>query len=605
MIVKMKKTSLVVLDSDVEESMERLRDAGIMHLDLTGDENERISALLEKKSILEKAVSVLPESEKSDKKLSGNDLEHNLELAHKIQDLITRQSACKDEISQLDRDINKILPWGDFSFSEIDTLKEKGLTIKLLELNDDQFNNLPDNLDTFVINRTKVLIRTAVVLTKKIEADNIPYDEVLLPAQSLTELQQQLKNKTAERESIKKELEKLKIYKKDFEHAIEEIDTYLEFEYAVNTMTSEGKVSYLTGFIPERETGKIKSLASKNGWGLMITDPAEDDNIPTLVENPKWVKAISPVFNLLGTIPGYKEFDISIWFLVFFSFFWAMIIGDAGYGLLFLIFTIIGRLKFRKASFEPFLLLSITSIATIIWGAITGTWFGVESFAQHKALSWMVIPAISSFAPADAGADKVIMNLCFIIGTVHLSVAHLLNFIRLLPSLKAVAEIGRLSFIWSLFMLIRNLVLKIEMPSFAIWMLAGGLALVILFCEQNGNFIKGIKDGFSSLILIAINSVSFFSDVVSYVRLFAVGLATVEVAKSFNAMAASLGSGVAAVIGSALILFFGHGLNIILGCMSLIVHGVRLNMLEFSGHLSMEWSGFAFKPFKKRQIAEE
>ena len=277
-----------------------------------------------------------------------------------------------------------------------------------------------------------------------------------------------------------------------------------------------------------------------------------------------------------------------------------MILGDAGYGLIFLLITIIGRITIRKAPAEPFLLLLITSITTIIWGAMTGNWFGVEALSQNSLFSLMIVPKIASFAAAE-GTDKLIMHLCFIMGGVHLSVAHLMNFIRFFPSLKAFSELGWLSVLWGLYFVIRTLVLKLPQHPLSMWLLGGGILLVIVFSEQTGKFFTGLKKGFGNIILIALNSIGFFSDIVSYVRLFAVGLATLEVAKSFNAMASGMGDGVAAIIISSLILFFGHALNIILGCMSLIVHGVRLNMLEFSGHLNMEWSGNEYKPFKKRE----
>jgi V/A-type H+/Na+-transporting ATPase subunit I len=181
-----------------------------------------------------------------------------------------------------------------------------------------------------------------------------------------------------------------------------------------------------------------------------------------------------------------------------------------------------------------------------------------------------------------------------------LTIAHVMGFIRLFPSLKSLAEIGRLSLVWSMFMLIRKLILRAELPSFVVWMLAGGLVFIILFSEQNGKFFKGVAASLKNFIVIAINSIGFFSDVVSYVRLFAVGLASFAIAKSFNEMALSLGSGILAVVGTVLILLFAHSLNIVLSMMSLIVHGVRLNLLEFSGHLNIEWSGFEFKPFKKK-----
>ena len=98
-----------------------------------------------------------------------------------------------------------------------------------------------------------------------------------------------------------------------------------------------------------------------------------------------------------------------------------------------------------------------------------------------------------------------------------------------------------------------------------------------------------------------LDSISAFSDVISYIRLFAVGLATVAVASSFNSMAAGLGTGVVGIIGSILILGFGHALNLAMAALSVVVHGVRLNVLEFSGHLGMEWTGEKYTPFKNRK----
>ncbi|NQT06695.1 MAG: hypothetical protein HQ575_04045, partial [Candidatus Omnitrophica bacterium] len=99
---------------------------------------------------------------------------------------------------------------------------------------------------------------------------------------------------------------------------------------------------------------------------------------------------------------------------------------------------------------------------------------------------------------------------------------------------------------------------------------------------------------------LPLSIISAFSDVVSYLRLFAVGYASVIVANSFNNMAMEAGFGsIASGLGAAFILFFGHALNIALGIIAVVVHGIRLNMLEFSGHLGMQWSGREYKPFKE------
>ena len=125
--------------------------------------------------------------------------------------------------------------------------------------------------------------------------------------------------------------------------------------------------------------------------------------------------------------------------------------------------------------------------------------------------------------------------------------------------------------------------------------LSAGVALVLLFQNFQRNVVKGVL---ATLADLPLSLISAFSDIVSYLRLFAVGYASVVVASSFNGMAGPmLGSPLTGLFG-AVILFLGHGLNIILGMMAVIVHGIRLNMLEFSGHLGMQWSGKPYKPFK-------
>ena len=362
-------------------------------------------------------------------------------------------------------------------------------------------------------------------------------------------------------------------------------------------MGVDEQLAYLQGYVPGKKLETLRKCAAENGWALLVQQPAEEDPVPTLVENPRWIRIISPVLSFLGTVPGYREFDFSFWFLLFFSLFFAMLIGDAGYGLCFLVLTLFSRLKFRKAPGGPFVLLFVLSIATVIWGTLTGTWFGVEYLATHGFLSRFVLPQIASFGVDNAGT---IMVICFVIGAVHLSIAHLINTFRYLPDLRGIAQIGWFAVVWGMYFVIRFIVLQLPLNPVGVWLVGGGLILVVLFEEQRGKFFKGLLVGLANLPLKLLDSVSAFSDVISYVRLFAVGLATLEVAKSFNAMASDIGFGLPTGLIAAMILFLGHALNIMMGALSVIVHGVRLNMLEFSGHLGMEWTGIPYKPFSEK-----
>jgi V/A-type H+-transporting ATPase subunit I len=313
----------------------------------------------------------------------------------------------------------------------------------------------------------------------------------------------------------------------------------------------------------------------------------EEDNVPTLIRNPRWISMISPVFKLIEVLPGYHELDISLWFLIFLSIFFGMLVGDAAYGVIFLLLTIFSRIKWgnRARNKSIFFLLYLLSSCVIVWGVLTGTFFG-----QQWLPGWVrpLMPALRN--------DKSLQEICFLIGAAHLSIARLWRAALKAPSPKALADIGWTVILWGGFFLARMLVLGESFPVFGKWLFISGTTLVIFFTDPRKNMLKGTVNGISSFFLSVVNS---FTDIVSYIRLFAVGLATVAVADSFNSMAMDLGFGSpAAGALAAIILFVGHALNIMLAPMSVLVHGVRLNVLEFCSHVDIKWGGFSYKPLE-------
>lgn len=597
MIVKMKKISLVVLERAREESLERLRKTGVMHLEERDANTEELSTLKEKRKNFERAMNILPQPD------SGKaDTERDpLETALKVIELSEHEISQREEIASLKRLAGKSAPWNGCDPRDIHLLRERGIDIRLYEISKGHYNKL-DKSNTFIIKRRKASILLAYIHLAGSPEKKFPVDEIPLPELSLQEIEKRIAGIERDIENTKAAIADLAKYRHAIESSMGLIDKSIEFEKAKAGMGIEGEIAYLSGFVPENRVVRVRKAAMKNKWAILIREPSPGDKVPTLIENPKWLRIIEPVFKLLGTVPGYNEFDISLWFLIFFSVFFAMIVGDGGYGLVFFLITFISRKRFRTAPAEPFLLLYVMSVCTIIWGAITGTWFGVEYLSKSTVLSYLVIPGIASFSETVEGdTSGVIMHICFIIGAVHLTIAHIRLMLHKLPSLSAFAEAGWVSIIWGIYFLVKFLILREPLNPVALWAAGAGLAAVLIFSEQQGRPIRDILRGFSpiNILIQALQAISSFSDVVSYVRLFAVGLATLAVAKSFNEMAIDIGFGLATGLLSALVLFFGHTLNILLACMSLIVHGVRLNMLEFSGHLSMEWSGIEYTPFRE------
>ncbi len=609
MIVPMKKIFLLLLESEKTEALKNLRDLGVVHLESLTGKSSLLDDLTIKKDIVQRSISLL--SGITVKKSSVKEANETvLEIAKRIVNQYEKKKNITEEIRNLEKECERLEIWGDFNPEDIHELEGKGIRIRLFELNNDDKKNLPDTVTVFPVALKKKITYAALIVPDDVKLPDLK--EITLPEKSITALKNAINEKTKEKKAIETEIQTLSSALPRLKQLLEEINGEIEFESARCSMNTEGRVAYLTGFVPLPAIDETINTAKKNGWGILLKDPDDGDIVPTLVQNPKAIRIIKPVFDILNIIPGYKERDISLFFLLFLSIFFAMIVGDAGYGLIFLTASLYFGLKGRKKTghfSDMIFFMIVMSSFTIIWGALTGTWFGSITIAKLPFFKAITIKKIASFSTTDT--SSLVKHICFILGTIQISIAHIWNFIEDIkkkPVLRAFAQLGWLSMVIGLYFLILNFVLspvKYPVPDFAKYMIFGGFAAVLLFSEQEGNIFKGILKGFSSLMTIFLSSIGAFSDIISYIRLFAVGLATLAVASSFNAMAVGMGHGVVGIIGSVIILLLGHGLNLAMGSLAIIVHGVRLNLLEFSGHLGMEWIGINYNPFRNRKIEKE
>ena len=191
------------------------------------------------------------------------------------------------------------------------------------------------------------------------------------------------------------------------------------------------------------------------------------------------------------------------------------------------------------------------------------------------------------------------MEICFALALLHLASAHIWKGMRYLPSLKFIAEAGWVIMLSGIYFIVRALILKRgELEGPMLFMIIGFILIILFAGQREDGFMKGLLRGISRLPVALLDGVGGLSNIVSYLRLFAVGMASREVALAFNRMAESVGySDIFSICAAVLILVFGHTINMLLIAMSVIVHGIRLNILEFSGHMNMQWSGIPYKPF--------
>ncbi len=614
MIIPMKKVYLVLLESRRRKALAQLKKVGVVHIELLGKSSDTLEQLQEKRQFLQRALQALPlEAKKirngskgqTEKGSSPLKEEEVFSLAERINRTADQLRTCKEESEKLFREIDFWEKWGDFEPEDVRGLEQKGVFLRLYEIRVPLLSQLPQTGLRITLWRTKEY--AGIVWIGRRESDFSQGIEPLpLPRKGLSLLRSEYGEKRREINRLERELFELSRYREDLERILDRLQESLEFEQVCADLEQEGMLLYLSGYVPEPKAEALKKAASENGWGLLVRDPAPDEVVPTLIENPPWIRIVQPVFQLLGTVPGYREVDISFFFLIFFSLFFAMIIGDGGYGVILFGLSLYFAWKEKKrigVVSDGLILLLVMGFGTIVWGALTGTWFGFEPISKAAPFRWFVVSSLSSWNPR---SSETIKHFTFIIGTIHLSIAHGWNFLREFsrkPKIRAFAQLGWLSMVLGLYFLVLNLALdstKYPVPTFAVYMILGGLAAVFIFGQQEGNFIKGVLKGFSGFITTFLSGISVFSDIVSYIRLFAVGLASIEIAKSFNGISMGLMQHPIGMVLGVVIIIFGHGLNLAMGGLAVVVHGVRLNLLEFSNHLGLEWSGFAYRPFRER-----
>lgn len=595
MIVRMKRVTIVIKSSWLDDVLNTIGEIGVVHLQpVIPTENNTIAELKEKIQLMGKAVSIIPEKFVKDSPPSFNE-EDGFILAKQLLGFNEEVKHLKEEIGMLETECERLKVWGRFDPEEINKLKDAGILIRLFRCHKKELSKIPEKLNINIISGDKSNIYFAVISKEK--DLNIPLEEIEVPVSGMDEIERTIKEKSAHLQHKQNEISNLYDKSPAIGRDLIKYRGALDYEEAKAGMGREDEISYLQGFCPESAAENIRKMAGKKGWAVLIEEPLHDDPVPTLLKHSRWTRIFQPVMNFIGVTPGYREFDTNGIFLIFFSIFFAMIIGDGGYGAVFLIATYIAGKFYKNISREKIILFYLLSTTTIIWGGVTGMWFGVESISRLPVLNGLVIPSLYSYTQE---SESNIMRLCFLIGAIQLSLARIWAAVGLYPSLTALSQTGWVALVWGIYFIVRFLLLNEELSISAFFLVGYWVGMLILFEGQRGDgFVKGIFRGMINLPISAVTGIGCLSDIISYIRLFAIGLATREVAIAFNNMAGDIGfSEIKSIIIAICILIFGHTINILLGAMSVLVHGIRLNLLEFSKHLDIQWSGITYRPFK-------
>ncbi|MBM9604173.1 V-type ATP synthase subunit I [Desulfopila inferna] len=626
MIVKMSKVFIATRIADRDRILNLLGKMNIMHLEPVHPEDTLADeSTIKSFNDLSLAVQIL-----SSFKPSGAAFFQNpVAAAREAIGLHRSISENRHRLLELHQRIRELEIWGNVSLSQLADLLNNGVEVEFYTLSRKKADNIRAECVEILSTLPGEKLLVAIVdrrgqLKMPEEAEALPFPSrdrpsCLAEAQKIEiELQQsydRLSQLAALAVAMRKEQTRL----------AGEI-TYVK---AQRSGMSQGKIFALQGWLPAEKADTIEShLAGSNLYAAVRIMPVgADDMPPTLIHYPSWTKPIKGFFDILGILPGYREIDLSPSFMLAMPVFTAMLIGDAGYGLLIFLAGLFFRNRIVHAAGKSATqLMMVFGLATLTWGILTANYFGItpetlwkageygqfpgtdvpvdhKAFWQSSGICSLIAGIMSEvgilWREDPSAARFIVMKVSLVVGCLHLFLARLRRMVALFPDQRALAEIGWLIIIADMLVVTWYLLfIGVEHTPMAVWLfLGGGMFIAACFGKPDKNPAKRFLVGVFSAILPLLNT---FTDTMSYLRLFAVGLSSYYISSAFNAMGLQIAEA-ATWFAAVPILILGHGLNIALVTIAIFAHGIRLNILEFSNHAGVQWDGYPYRPFAINQ----
>ena len=359
------------------------------------------------------------------------------------------------------------------------------------------------------------------------------------------------------------------------------------------------KTFFIEGWVPKRCVEKASEILDENGCFYTFRDPLEDEEVPVLLENPSVVVPFEAVTEMYS-LPAYSGFDPTRIFALFYAVFFGMMLSDAGYGILMAAGCWVALKKFdlEGMTYKMVKLFFYCGISTVIWGALFGGWFGdIVPVFTKTFLGKEVAVSPLWFNPLDDPMKLLILSLA--LGVVHLFIGMGIKAYMQIKEghwFDAICDEG----FW--YITIIGLIawlgggsINETLPQIGMYMsIVGGAGLLLTGGRHNKGFGK-ITGGLGNIY----NITSYMSDILSYARLLALGLATGVIAQVVNTMGTLFGGGIGGLIALTVIFLLGHTLNLAINALGAFIHASRLQYVEFFGKF-YEDGGEPFDPFRRK-----
>ena len=645
MLAKMEKISIISLKDFKEKILDFLSDKGFVEMiSLEEKNNQENSEIIEKntdyklaktkraleiltpyfiqkKSLLE---NLLPEKRQINineiKELKNNF--NYLKISEKTEKLGQDLNILKSEQDKLDEERNILLPWLNLNF-KTNELETKTTKIILGVIKKEDYKKFKKNIsekfpkaEVGWVNRDDNIINAIIIFSREYEKNLLSltasYNFKLIELSALDVLpKERFSQINGEIESIKNKIQDLKAQAQESAQkyllnlqAISDILTWQTNQEQIQKEFLFTKETFsILGWIKKSELSNLKQELKKitNSAEAFVLKQKEGEQIPIVMENSRFLKPFEFVTNIYS-FPQYGEIDPTPYLAGFFIIFFGMCLTDAGYGLALALGSFLA-LKFLKfdAGFKKLLrLLFYGGIITFVAGALTGGWFGI---VLENLPSFLSIPLIKlrQINPVNDPITMLVISL--ILGYIHLlfaSVVDLVWKIKHNEIKKGLIDSG----VWIYFLLVVGLwliayldIIFAGLANIFVYLIYSSLILIILTQGKGKSMIAKVLGGLGELYF---GVTGYISDILSYSRLLALGLATGIIGMVIN-IVGSMANEMIPYVGwifMILILIVGHLMNLTISLVGAFVHAGRLQYVEFFKRF-FEGGGKEFKPFKK------
>lgn len=610
MITKMTKYSFILMTGEKEGFLEQLQELGVVDISrsvkpIDQDSSEMFAKVTKAKKTLEFLEGIDYSKDADAESIVKTTVSIEGDPVEFVENCRTRLTDLNSSLANAEKQMKARLPWGDYDKARLDSLNDLGYVIRYYCVDSKRFNPAWSELYPLqVVTETKEKTWFITIAAKN-EDYSFPVAETAVPEGTYAEAKDEaaciLKDIIECKAGIQNAKDYIPAIKETCNQDLVVLDRYLADSAADSA--AENLITVFTGFAPVDNDEELTEAFDKMGVFYLKEEAVEEDNPPIKLKNNWFTRQFESFTGMYG-MPVYSEFDPTSIVAPFYLLFFAMCLGDAGYGIVLFLFGLMlnkGWVKF--AMFDGLgTIISILGAGTMVVGTILGTFFGMSLYDATWVPEWLKsCMIVGEVEVPGMGMFNIQMLLALAIGVFHICLA---------MTVKAIGYTKRFGWkenisTWGwLLLIVGGIILailgvgKLLSPAAIKWAVIvigviSALAIYI-FNTPGRNPLINIGAGLWDTYNMA---TGILGDVLSYIRLFALGLAGGMLGQAFNNLAEMVrGDNFLTWIPFVLILLFGHVLNVLMSSLGAFVHPLRLTFVEYFKNAGYEGKGAAYNP---------